>query len=858
MTMIKRLSPLVALIATASLLGCQPLKIDRPPHKTESASVTLTQWPVVTPGVKKDPTIEARVKQLLSQLSLEQKVAQMIQVDLAHVTPEEITQYRIGSVLNGGGQPPNKNPDASAGEWAAYAEMLYQAAMKPETGKVAIPLLWGTDAVHGHGNLKGATLYPHNIALGATGNADLVEAIAKATALEVAVSGIDWNFAPTVAVARDDRWGRAYESFSENPALVATLGAATVRGLQGAAGTKAFLSDQRVLATAKHFIGDGGTALGDDQGHTLGNEAELIKTHLPGYISAIEAGVQTVMASYSWWQGVHSHGNTYLLTDVLKGRLNFDGIVVSDWQGMAHIEGCRIDSCPQAVNAGIDLFMIPYAPDWQAFYANTLAQVRAGDIAQARIDDAVARILRVKMRARLWQKASPAQRQVTAMGEAIGSDQHRALARQAVRESLVLLKNNNVLPLNPTQRIAVVGEAAKSIATQAGGWSVTWQATGTPNAMFPGATHIYQGLQSAIKAAGGRVSYSDTAQAVGDVDAAIVVFGEPPYAEMYGDIQNLDTLEFQQHNKRALQQLKALKARGIPTVAVFLSGRPLWVNKELNAADAFVAAWLPGTEGQGVADVLLSDKFGKVQHNFMGKLPFSWPAGVCDAVINQGEAGAKPLYAVGFGLSYTSELQPWQVLPESTQAWPYGCLIGAKRPAYQAANLASHEWFFALEKKSLARKIIDAPVAMDNIKAQPLKGEAGVALQWSGKGFGRVVLRNGRPDNDFLLQYAHGVALDFTVRVKQAPNLPVNAIIASGHLAATPVDIAQVLVALPLNQWRRLTVDLNCFTRERADMSKVDLPFGLETQGLLDIEVKEVGFSLNPAKQHVTCDSIGR
>lgn len=845
-------APLVAVAVislSASLLACQPVSESR----VKANASALAQWPTVVPGVKKDPIIEARVEAILQTLSLEQKVAQMIQADLAHVSAEEISEYRIGSVLNGGGQPPNQNANASPGEWAAYAEMLHQAAMKPEAGKTAIPLLWGTDAVHGHGNLKGATLFPHNIALGATRNTQLVEDIAQATALEVAATGVDWNFAPTVAVARDDRWGRAYESFSEDPNIVATLGAATVRGLQGAANSRDFLSESRVLATAKHFIGDGGTALGDDQGYTQGDEAELIKTHLPGYIAAIEAGAQTVMASYSWWQGEHSHGSRYLLTDVLKGHLKFDGIVVSDWQGIAHIPGCQIDNCPQAVNAGIDIFMMPYAPDWKHFYHNTLAQVRNGDIERSRIDDAVRRILRVKMRAGLWQKPSPQKRKIVAKTGVVGSEKHRALARQAVRESLVLLKNTGVLPLNPSGHIAIVGNAAKNIATQTGGWSVTWQAKGVANDMFPNATSIYQGLENAISSAGGQVTFSENAQQVTKADAAIVVFGEQPYAEMYGDIQNLDTLEFQQHDKVALAQLKKLKARGIPTVAVFLTGRPRWVNKELNAADAFVVAWLPGSEGQGIADVLLSSKHN---YNFSGRLSFSWPANPCDAVINPDNiSSVNTLYSLGFGLDYSSPKNHWQQLPENTEDWRYGCILADQLPQYQAVEFLKEQgWFFALEKKSLARKAILQAVAFDNISAKPLEHNKGVSVAWNGNGFGRLVLRNNVPNNDFLAQYANGAVLDVNIRVIEKPTKSVNLVVASGHLATNLLDVTKALTKLPLNQWQPLRIDLSCFTRERADMSKIDVPFSLETQGVLNIDIRDVSFRrVESAENVINC-----
>ncbi|MCJ8274997.1 MAG: glycoside hydrolase family 3 protein, partial [Psychrosphaera sp.] len=494
----------------------------------------------------------------------------------------------------------------------------------------AIPTLWGTDAVHGHNNVIGATLFPHNIGLGAANNPKLLEKIATITASEVMVTGIDWVFAPTVAVVRDDRWGRTYEGYSEDPEIVKAYAAAIVTGLQGAGDE--FLSERRVIGTVKHFLGDGGTELGDDQGDNLDTEQRLFDIHAQGYVGGLTAGAQTVMASFNSWHGKKNHGNKYLLTDVLKTRMGFDGLVVGDWNGHGQVAGCSNESCPQSINAGMDVLMAP-TTSWKPLYYNTIAEVKAGQISQARIDDAVRRILRVKMRAGLFTKPSPANRPLSGKTAMIGSDEHRAVARQAVRESLVLLKNHQqLLPLSPGQHVLLAGDGADNIGKQSGGWTITWQGTGNANSDFPGGTSIYQGVKESVEAAGGTAELNVEGEFKQKPDVAIVVFGEDPYAEGNGD---LDNLEYQRGNKKDLALLKKLKAQGIKVVSVFISGRPMWVNAELNASDAFVAAWLPGSEGQGVADVLFTKPNGQMNYDFKGKLSFSWPTTPQQATVNR-------------------------------------------------------------------------------------------------------------------------------------------------------------------------------------------------------------------------------
>ncbi len=633
---------LAALLLAAMLLqGCTKHDAAAPPATPQSAEV---HWPQVTSPVTKDPQLEDRIAALLAQLTLEQKVGQMMQPDIRDVTPDDVRKYRLGSILNGGGAFPDQKKYSKVSDWVALADRFYDASMDTSGGAPAIPLIWGTDAVHGHNNVIGATLFPHNIGLGAANDPELMERIGAAVAVEVAVTGIDWTFAPTVAVVRDDRWGRTYEGFSEDPEIVRAYAGPMVRGIQGAPGTAEFLDSSRVLATAKHYIGDGGTDLGIDRGNNRASEQALLDIHGQGYLTALEAGVQTVMASYNSWQGLKLHGHRYLLTDVLKDRLGFDGFVVSDWDGVDEVQGCSKDKCADAINAGVDMIMVP--KDWKAFIANTVTQVQSGDIPQSRIDDAVTRILRVKMRAGLFEKGRPSSRPLANKTELLGGAEHRAIARQAVSESLVLLKNRNgVLPLRRDLKVLVAGAGADDIARQSGGWTISWQGDGNTNKDFPGATSIFAGIKSVTPKAVLSVdgSYHDKP------DVAIVVFGEEPYAEWHGNVKTID------YRGTEETVLRKLRDAGIPVVSIFLSGRPLWVNPELNASDAFVAAWLPGTEGGGIADVLFRDAKGEVNKDFSGKLSFSWPRSVEQTTVNRHDADYAPLFPYGFGLTYAEQ-----------------------------------------------------------------------------------------------------------------------------------------------------------------------------------------------------------
>ncbi|WP_437876403.1 glycoside hydrolase family 3 protein [Sorangium sp. So ce513] len=623
-------------------------------------------WPEVESKIAKDPAIETAIQELLGRMSLEEKVGQMVQAEIGYITPEEVRRYNIGSVLNGGGSWPGGNKGATAADWLAMADAFYKASVDKTGGRAGIPIIWGIDAVHGNNNVRGATLFPHNIGLGAARDPALLERIGAATAKEVVATGIDWTFAPTLATVRDDRWGRTYEAYSEDPEIVNAYGGRIVTGIQGAANSEDLFGPTRVIATAKHFVGDGGTDKGDDQGNNLASDTELCAIHAQGYMSAIPAGAQTVMASYNSIRGKKMHGHKELLTGVLKEKFHFDGFVIGDWNGHAQVPGCGEDSCAEAINAGVDMIMVPY--QWKAFYENTINQVNGGQISMERINDAVTRILRVKMRAGLLgpktTKGAPSERMFAGQQAVLGAAEHRAIAREAVRKSLVLLKNaGSVLPLDPAARVLVAGKSADNIPNQAGGWSRTWQGTDVTNADFPGATSIFKGIQEAVSAGGGQamLSANGSGASSSNFDAAIVVIGETPYAEMKGDIQasndandgtaHAKTLEHARFHPEDLQVLQAIRsaAPDLPIVTVFVSGRPLYVNKELNLSDAFVAAWLPGSEGGGVADVL----FG--QHEFQGKLSFSWPGSECQKINRHDPNEGEALFPYGFGLTTTDQ-----------------------------------------------------------------------------------------------------------------------------------------------------------------------------------------------------------
>ena len=580
---------------------------------------------------------DAEVRAMLSQMTLEEKIGQMIQANSASLKdPSDVEKLFLGSILSGGSSDP-KNGNSLI-DWTDHYDSLQS---RTQNTRLRIPILYGIDAVHGHSNVLGAVIFPHNIGLGCSRKPELVERAARITAIETRATGINWTFAPCVTVARDERWGRTYEGFGETPELARMLGEAAVRGYQG----KDLSDASSVLACAKHWIGDGGTKYGTgrklredvqilDRGDVQLSERELRDIHMAGYVSAIKAGVGTIMPSYSSWNGVKCSGSKRLLTEILKEELKFDGFLISDYDAIDEMPGDYKSQIETSTNAGMDMFMV--SAKYRELYALLLELVRENRVAMSRIDDAVTRILRVKFAMGLMDagRSHLADRKLHA---SFGSAAHRQVARECVRATLVLLKNEKrVFPVSKNlKRIHVAGKSADDIGNQCGGWTISWQ--GKSGDQTSGGTTILQAIKETVSPQT-MITYSkDGANAAGDL--GIVVIGETPYAEWQGDRQ---TLELSEEDVAVVEKMKQA---GMPLLIVLISGRPVIIDKVIDKADAFVAAWLPGTEGRGVTDVLFGD-FKPV-----GRLSFSWPRSMAQIPINIGDANYNPLFKYGFGLS---------------------------------------------------------------------------------------------------------------------------------------------------------------------------------------------------------------
>jgi len=778
------------------------------PAQAETRGVAdPAKWPQARSAGLIDDRTEAKITALLAKLSLEEKVGQMIQADTSAIKPEDLVKYPLGSILAGGSSPPIGAPDRSpAGPWIATVHAFNQIAMQKRPGHVPIPIMFGIDAVHGNNNVVGATLFPHNIALGAANDPDLIRRIGDATAKEITAAGIDWAFAPTLAVAQNDRWGRTYESYSEDPSLVAAYAGRMIEGLQGKPGTGS-IQTGNVSASAKHFLGDGGTTNGIDQGDTDIPEGQLIAIHAAGYPPAINAGTHTIMASFNSWQGVKMHGNKSLLTDVLKKRMGFDGFIVGDWNGHAQIPGCTATDCPASFNAGLDMAMAP--DSWKGLFDNTVKQVRAGVIPMARIDDAVRRILRVKFKAGLFNPARPFEQR----SDMIGSPEHRALAREAVRKSLVLLKNDGVLPVKAAANILVAGSAGNDIGQQSGGWTLSWQGDGNTNADFPNAQSIFSGIAEAMKSSGGSATFSADGSYATRPDLAIVVFGEKPYAEGSGDIRSL---EFEPGDKKALALLKKLKAAGIPVVSVFLSGRPMWVNPELNQSDAFVAAWLPGSEGGGIADVLLGDAEGRPRQDFTGRLSFSWPRTAAQFLLNRGQPGYDPLFPFGYGLSYA---KPGKVGSLDEVPGIDGTPINKSR--YYIDGHVQKPFTLQIDP-AITRTAVDSA----------MRQEGAMQLGWRSAANGKATIDG--EDIDLGFETNAEMMLQMVYRVDRPASGPVTLTMGWGTINATDLFRSA-------EGWKTVRIPLKCFAqRGGGDMAHVHPAWSLSATGPLTVSIANV------------------
>jgi beta-glucosidase len=819
---------------------------------SQPPSLPLDAWPAVK-AAKLDASTEEFVSGLLQKMSLEEKIGQMIQADIASITPAELTQYKLGSILAGGNAAPGNNPRTTPQAWLDLTDAFYRAALSTNASvDPAIPIIFGVDAVHGNAKIIGATIFPHNVALGAAHDAKLVREIGAVTAAEVAAEGIDWTFAPTVAVARDLRWGRSYESYSESPQLVAEYAPAMVEGIQGSRGSVEFMGPGHTLSSVKHFLGDGGTRNGRDQGDTVVSESELSAVHGAGYPPAIKAGAMIVMASYNSWNGTKMHADYHLLTEVLKGRLGFEGFVVGDWNAQEQIPGCTKSQCAAAFLAGIDMLMAP--DSWKALFENTLAQARTGEIPRTRIDDAVRRILRVKVMAGMFKRAAPKDRREAGDFTQLGSQAHRALARKAVRESLVLLKNvRGVLPLHASAHLLVCGDLADDIGAQTGGWTIDWQGNHNRNADFPGATSIFAGIQAAAAAGGGSATLSSEGKFTERPDAAVVIFGERPYAEFQGDLENL---EFSPGDKRALELLKRLRTLGIPTVSVFLSGRPLWVNPEINASDAFVAAWLPGSEGEGVADLLFGKANGEAV-DFTGRLGFSWPNTAMPVVFRADGTVSGAAYPRGYGLTYRHDAAAAMLsedprLPPQWRMRPGSLFAEGHATAPWSLFVADGDAQVHVTKQHQISP--HGAVSVDSLPE-------GIQVTWAGTQDGLFEI-SGRAA-DLRQAAASGGSLNFRYRVEALGDHKIRlSLMCSEARCATErgpaVDLTPALRDAAVGgEWRTASVPLSCFFTGGADLSAVEMPFIIGTAGHLKLIISEVTLnSTGSAAANVCPESI--
>ncbi|OOF05009.1 glycoside hydrolase family 3 protein [Salinivibrio sp. MA607] len=908
-------------LVTISILffsGCYSLSDEGTLSSTIEAPY-FPEWKKIDSEIKKESAMEEEIRHIVSLMTLEEKVGQMIQPDLRNITPQEAKDYKIGSILNGGGAAPGGDKYATAQDWANEADKYWLALNQAYSDRdFNIPFMWATDAVHGHNNVFNATIFPHNIGLGATRNPDLIEEIGRVTAREVAATGLDWTFAPTVATPRDYRWGRVYEGYSEDPALVYEYSQRMVRGIQG--GEEGLKSDKNVISNVKHWIGDGGTLNGEDHGKNRYTEEYLRNIHAMGYIGGLNAGAQVVMSSFnSWWnpsnydpmvntesdymQNQKIHGSKYLITDILKGKMGFDGFVVTDWNGQGEINNCTTANCPQAVIAGNDVFMVTARNDWKEFYHNVIKQVKSGVIPIERIDDAVTRILRVKMRANLWEKPKPSMRSLAGKQEVLSAPEHTSIARQAVSESLVLLKNENqTLPLKKDgKKYLVVGSAADDITKQTGGWSLSWQGDGnTLEKDFPNA----QTMQMAMKEVVGEENIiTDVSDASPEEAIAVVVIGEEPYAEMFGDIPASKTLEFstlKKEYKSDSELIKSLKNKGYKVVTIFYSGRPLYVNEEINHSDAFVAAWLVGTEGLGITDVLFGDK------DFTGKLSYTWGATKCSTTINRaavnipnyitpvdgltgepieqeldGQFGQ--LFPYGYGLNYAGETavdaayKDLNNLPLDPR--DFGC--GVEKPDSDMAQLPLEIFGKNAKGEFTARMSgeVNGWVGVDISKGETSIGSVTTTgIDYQGMQQSAINVKFAGKSDSFknsssaqiYMQTPDGKGIDYTrymnakstveFDIRMRSNKPEKLILSTHceYPCRGEVNISDVLPEESM-QWNKVKVPLKCLKESGMSFQKMNTAFLLFTDEQVEFDIGNIRFvpqNEKPSQGVVSCDDL--
>ena len=785
------------------------------------------------------------VEEILSKMTLEQKVGQIIMPDLDAVTPLEAKVYQLGTILNGGGKFPNKEKYSSVSDWKSVSKAFYEASPIVD-GKI-VPILWGTDAVHGHNNVIGATIFPHNIGLGSTRNADLIRKIGDVVAKELLSTGIIWTFAPTIAVPQNDLWGRTYEGYSEDPELVSVFGEAMILGLQGTSAE--FLDENHVLATAKHFLGDGGTKNGVDQGNAIISEQKLRDIHGLPYYKAIDACVQSVMASFNSWNGEKMHGNKDLLENVLRDQMGFNGLVVGDWNGHGQVPGCTKSDCPQSLNAGVDIFMVP--DDWKELYTNTLNSVQNEEITISRLDDAVRRVLTVKYRLGLLSGRIPHDYE----HNYIGNENHRKIARQAVRESIVLLKNNNqTLPIKSNKHILVVGSASQNISSQMGGWTITWQGRGNLNSDFPNTLSIYEAIEQKAKSINGSVEYSEDGTFKRKPDVVIFVYGEEPYAEGDGDRKNIF---FMHHNKSFINSMQKINDQGIPSVSLFISGRPLVVNQELNLSDAFVQLWLPGTAVEGIGDVIFTNIYNKLEHDFVGKLSYSWPKLSTQADLNFRDNNYDPLFEYGYGLSYKDDIFIAS-LPEedkSSKLDEITIFIGSAYPSY--GETVS---YFSTEKNERVYDGINSDIYTDKnsgfsiTKFDFKKQDDAKLINFGSKDTSKTWFIGSGSSED--ISYMKSGSVQLILRPKKISSERITLdfgcyktqeqIKNSGSsVCYKSIDLTTMLKDNFDNNWKEVNIPIQCLMSSDFEASNLTLRSQLSTTGDWELELHSIKFINN-------------
>jgi beta-glucosidase len=826
-----------------------------------------------------DPALETRIEMILAQMTLEEKLGQMIQAEVQQLLPQDIKTYKIGSALNGAGVWPGKDRYSSPLVWAGMIQEFWQASAESfETRPFSIPFAWATDAVHGHNNLFKATIFPHNIGLGATRDSELISRIGRVTAVELAASGMDWTFAPTVALPLDSRWGRFYEGYSQDPEIVKAFAASMVQGLEGS--ESGFPPETSVLSSIKHWIGDGGTRWGVDRGTNYCSEEELRELHASGYASAIAAGAQVVMVSFSAWCNSNNydftpevgspynfkmHGSRYLITDVLKKQMGFDGVVLTDWDGHCEVSKCTLKDARYCINAGADILMVEARGDWLAILKQTKDDIQAGLILPERIDDANRRILRVKLRSSLPKKAAPLDREVVRHAhQIVGCAEHRAVAREAVRKSLVLLKNeNHLLPLQRTARVLLAGSAANSLSKQLGGWSLSWQSNVLSSEEFPAARTLSMALHENM--APDTVTVYDSAIPLDSAlyEAAIVAIGEDAYAEMMGDIRPWRSLHYaslKPSYAEDVELLRSIHSSGIPIICVYFGGRPLYLNEELNLSTSFVVAWLPGIAGEGITDVLLRSREGALQHDFAGVLPCHWPATPHGFrllyPLEETAHGLHPEYAgdqevlfpAGYGLQYAKPIAAptliiSNVLPQPLPAIPTRDLIllDSYLDSRLSPRIAGNGFW------------VGADVSR-SIPTDALLGHV-EPIDHLGQNDGLHIFFNGRiaslyfefPDWDVedMRGYLHvGANLQFNVRMHAPTTGPVRLAAHNTYPSVGIYDATEIFRQLPVGKWTQVIVPLSKIEAAGSDFSKVNVPFMLHTDAEMRFDIANLRWAV--------------